>query len=116
MNWNRTRAARALVLAVVAALAAQVGAGVAAGSTPEAAGKEPTLNGVVNVNTATVEELQLLPGIGEARAQAVVDMRKKRGGFKSVDELLEVKGIGPSGLQRLRPHVTLTGRTTARAN
>lgn len=74
----------------------------------------PKLVGVVNVNTASVEELQLLPGIGEARARAVVDARKRLGGFKSVEELQEVKGIGAASLERLRPHVSLQGKTTAR--
>jgi competence protein ComEA len=69
--------------------------------------------GVVNVNTASADELQLLPGIGEARAAAIVDIRKARGGFKSVDELTEVKGIGDAMLENLRPHVVLQGKTTA---
>jgi competence protein ComEA len=74
----------------------------------------PKLVGVVNVNTASVEELQLLPGIGEARARALVEARKRRGGFGSLDELKEVKGIGDASLVRLRPHVSLQGKTTAR--
>jgi len=41
-------------------------------------------------------------------------MRKQRGGFKNVDDLLEVKGIGEAMLEKMRPHVTLTGKTTAR--
>jgi len=73
----------------------------------------PTLAGVVNINTASREELQLLPGVGEVRAVAIVAMRKERGGFKGVDDLLEVSGIGDAMLERLRPHVTLTGKTTA---
>jgi competence protein ComEA len=72
------------------------------------------LTGVVNVNTASVEELQLLPGIGEARAEALIALRKQRGGFKSVDELRDVKGIGEAGLAKLRPFVSLDGKTTAR--
>lgn len=72
------------------------------------------LQGKVNVNTATAEELQLLPGIGEARARALIATRKQRGGFKSVDELVEVKGIGATGLARMRPYVSLSGKTTAR--
>lgn len=71
--------------------------------------------GVVNVNTASAEELQLLPGVGEARAAAILELRKQRGGFDSVDELTDVKGIGPAMLERMRAHVTLLGRTTARS-
>lgn len=72
------------------------------------------LVGVVNVNTASAEELQLLPGVGEARADAIVKARKARGGFKSIDQLVEVKGIGQVLLEDLKAHVTLSGKTTAR--
>ncbi len=67
--------------------------------------------GVVNVNTASLEELQTLPGVGEARARAIVAERQARGGFQSVDELLEVRGIGPANLERLRPYARVTGKT-----
>lgn len=73
----------------------------------------PRLVGAVNINTATPEQLELLPGIGEVRARAVVELRKQRGGFKSVDELTEVKGIGDVALERLRPFVRTEGKTTA---
>jgi comEA protein len=73
----------------------------------------PRLVGTVNINTATPEQLELLPGIGESRARAVVAMRKQRGGFKSVDELTEVKGIGEIALEHLRPFVRTEGKTTA---
>jgi competence protein ComEA len=79
-----------------------------------AAESKPGLSGVVNVNTASREELQLLPGVGEVRAVAIVARRKQQGGFKQVDDLLEVSGIGTAMLERLRPHLTLTGKTTAR--
>ncbi len=103
------RSPRSSILAWIAALGLVVAASVA-----EAAESSPGLTGVVNVNTATLEELQLLPGVGEARARSIVAARKQRGGFKRVDDLLEVKGIGEAGLNRLRPHVTVQGRTTAR--
>ena len=74
----------------------------------------PALRGVVNVNTATIVELQLLPGVGEARAAAIISTRKSRGGFKSVEELVEVRGIGDALLENLRPFVRLSGKTTAR--
>ena len=74
---------------------------------------DASLTGIVNVNTATVDQLVLLPGIGESRANAMIQARKQRGGFKSVDELLEVKGIGEAGLAKLRPHVAVQGKTTA---
>jgi len=73
-----------------------------------------TLSGVVNVNTASAAELQLLPGVGESRARAIVSARAARGGFRQVDELVEVKGIGDVLLEQLRPFVALEGKTTAR--
>jgi competence protein ComEA len=72
------------------------------------------LDGVVNVNTANTEELQLLPGVGESRAKAILEIRKSRGGFKAVSELTKVKGIGDAMVEILRPYVTLSGKTTAR--
>lgn len=100
-----TRPLRALALALVVAL-------LAAAAAPAA--DDGRLVGVVNVNTATVEELQLLPGIGETRARAIVAARQQRGSFKSVDELVDVKGIGQASLARLRPFVRVDGKTTAR--
>jgi competence protein ComEA len=95
--------------AIVPALAASLGLALSA----LAAGEARQLEGVVNVNTASVEELQLLPGVGEARARAIVDLRKQRGGLKSLEDLLGVKGIGEASLDRLRPHVAFDGKTTA---
>jgi competence protein ComEA len=106
MGSRRRAAVRAL--AGLAALAA-----IALGMPALAADTAP--KGTVNVNTATLEELQLLPGVGESRARAMIEMRKQRGGFKSVDDLLEVKGIGAASLEKLRPYVTTEGKTTARA-
>ena len=101
--WQRVLAIAALLM-----LAGVAGPAVGAGS----AGAP---SGVVNINTASADELQLLPGVGKVRANAIVVMRKERGGFKSVDDLKDVKGIGDSMLDHIRPHVTLTGRTTARS-
>ena len=71
------------------------------------------ITGVVNVNSATADELTLLPGVGPAKAQAILEHRKAHGAFKRVEDLGAVKGIGDKALERLRPHVTLDGKTTA---
>ena len=106
---HRFRSVRALVPALLVACAVALAA--SAGLAADAASK---LTGVVNVNTATEAQLQLLPGIGEARAQALIALRKQRGGFKGLGELREVKGIGEAGLERLRPFVRFEGKTNAR--
>jgi competence protein ComEA len=59
----------------------------------------------VDLNTATLTDLDALPGVGPATAQAILDHRRSKGRFRSVDELLEVRGIGPSRLQALRKRV-----------
>lgn len=63
--------------------------------------------GPLDLNTATLDQLDALPGIGPATAQAILDERERRGGFRSVDELLDVRGIGPAKLDALRELVTV---------
>lgn len=63
--------------------------------------------GTVRINSAGAAELQRLPGIGPSMAQRIIDYRLQKGAFKSVDELNEVKGIGPAKLAKLRPFVSL---------
>jgi competence protein ComEA len=65
----------------------------------------------VNINTATKEELTSLKGVGEKRAQDIIDYRTKNGNFKSVDDLEKVPGIGPGLMKQIRPQVTTTGKT-----
>lgn len=80
-----------------------------AGAQPLIAGE---LRGALNLNTASVEQLILLPGVGEARAKAIVALRKQLGGFKRVEQLADVRGIGERSLERLRPYLVLKGETT----
>jgi competence protein ComEA len=75
----------------------------------------------LDINRATVEELQRLPGIGEVLARRVVERRRARGSFSTVEDLLEVKGIGEKRLNSLRPLILVgnqsqvPGRTTKSA-
>ena len=62
---------------------------------------------VVNINTATADELKALPGIGPTKAQAIVDYRKENGNFKSVEDLKKVKGIGEAIFGKLKDEATV---------
>lgn len=63
----------------------------------------------VNINTATQTELETLRGIGPAKAKAIIDYRKKKASFKSVEDLQNVSGIGPATVQKLRKDITVSG-------
>ena len=67
---------------------------------------------VVNINTANKEELTSIKGVGDKRAQDIIDYRKKHGDFKSVDDLQKVPGIGSNFLKQIRSDVTVTGKTS----
>jgi competence protein ComEA len=79
----------------------------AAGGAPVAAGGGGAASsGPVHLNSATIEQLDALPGVGPVTAQKIVDYRQEHGGFKSVDDLDAVPGIGPARLENLRGLVT----------
>ena len=66
-----------------------------AGEIPEGeTRKEATKEGKVNINTATVEELKTLKGVGEKKAEAIIEYRKKNGSFQTKEDLMKVRGIG----------------------
>ncbi|GGD71772.1 ComEA family DNA-binding protein [Paenibacillus nasutitermitis] len=67
-----------------------------------------TADGKINLNRATAAELDALPGIGEAKARAIVADREKNGPFRSVDDLLRVKGIGPKLLEKMKASIVVT--------
>jgi competence protein ComEA len=67
--------------------------------------------GVVNLNEATAEELEALPGVGPAKARAIVEHRHAHP-FRKAEDLTKVKGFGRKTFGKLRPYITLSGRTT----
>lgn len=75
------------------------------GAATPAPGSDATADASINLNTATVDELDTLPGIGPVTAAAIVAWRDSNGAFDSVDQLLEVDGIGPARLDKLRNRV-----------
>jgi competence protein ComEA len=98
---------------VVATLVAFALAAVFASAPALAAGK-PIPAAKVNVNTATVQQLTTLPGIGPKLAARIVEYRQHSGQFRATQELLNVKGIGEKNFQKIQPHV-LVGDAPARA-
>jgi competence protein ComEA len=73
-----------------------------AGASGAGAGASGVPTGPVHLNSATIEQLDALPGVGPVTAQKIVDYRQKHGAFSSVDELDAISGIGPARLEQLR--------------
>lgn len=66
----------------------------------------------VNINTASAAELQLLPRVGPAVAARIVEFRESQGAFKSIEELMRVRGVGEKTFDLLKPYLTTEGQTT----
>lgn len=71
-----------------------------------------TVTTPINVNTATSAELEKLPGVGPAMALRIVEYRQKNNGFKKIEDLMQVKGIGEKTFLKLKPLVTITPART----
>jgi len=123
IDTNRARIAAGAGLCLAAALLLPGLAGAGGKAKPHAPKQAPAAapqkaaetgdaaKQVVNVNTATEEELCFLPGVGPKKAQAIIGLRQKAP-FKSAKELVKVKGIGPKSLKKLAPFVAVSGPTT----
>jgi competence protein ComEA len=66
------------------------------------------ISGLVNLNTATLQELDTIPGVGPVTAQRILDHRRRIGRFTSIDQLLDISGIGPKTLEKIRPQVSVS--------
>jgi competence protein ComEA len=77
------------------------------GATPGLAVGGTTSGGVVSLNSADLAALEAIPGIGPVKAAAILQYRDEAGSFSTVEELLDVTGIGPATLESIRPYVTI---------
>jgi competence protein ComEA len=62
---------------------------------------------IVNLNTATAEQLDVLPGVGPRTAARIIEYRQKNGGFKKIEEIMNVRGIGEKGFLRMKNQLTV---------
>lgn len=99
--------AASMAAAQDAAKPQQTVAGVSAptGGKKSASSRKATAQSPVNINTATLEELQTLPGIGPSVSKRIVDYRQKNGAFKKPEDLMNVRGIGEKSFLKLKPLV-----------
>jgi competence protein ComEA len=77
-----------------------------------AAAAGPVAAGQVNINSASVEQLALLPRIGPSVAQKILEFRQENGPFKSAADLMLVRGIGEKTFEQLKPYLAVSGETT----
>ena len=72
-------------------------------------GSQNQADGRIDINTASAEQLQLIPGIGEVLAQRIIDYRTEHTAFTSVEELMEISGIGQAKFAQMKPYVKIGG-------
>jgi competence protein ComEA len=65
---------------------------------------------IVNLNTATVKDLEMLPGVGTKTAERIIEYRTKKGPFKKIEELMNVQGIGEKNFLKLKPQLTVAAK------
>jgi competence ComEA-like helix-hairpin-helix protein len=109
----------ALIVAVlfaftVAPVLAQQAAQPAKPATAEKAPKpaKPAVTGKLNINTATAEQLEMLPGVSAKKAQALIDYRTKNGNFKNIEDLRKVPGIKQKKVDKVKAYLIFDGATT----
>ena len=77
--------------------------------------EQSALTGKININTATADQLNMLPGVGPAKSQALVNYRTKNGNFKNIEDLQKVPGIKQKKIEKLKQYIIFEGETTLKA-
>ena len=101
------------MIRIVIAVLLVLGLGVATGAAQDTPRRSPATSSAsssapVNLNTASVAQLETLPGIGKATAERILEYRQKNGSFKKVEDLMNVRGVGEKSFLKLKPLVTVT--------
>jgi len=96
-----------MIMAAVAAIALSASALSAQTKTP-APKPAATAAAPVNLNTATAEQLATIPGVGPRMAERIIDYRQKNGGFKKIEDLMNVSGVGEKSFLKMKPLITVT--------
>jgi competence protein ComEA len=102
-----------LLVGVLMVLALALPGAQAQEKTAEKAKPAASASSPINLNTATVAQLETLPGIGSRTAQLIVEHRQKSGGFKKIEELMNIKGIGEKSFLKIKPLVTVGDKAGA---
>ncbi len=94
---------------LIAAIAAIALSAAAAGAQGRATAPKTTATAVapVNLNTATLDQLATIPGIGAKTAERIIEYRKTNGGFKKVEDLMNVRGVGEKSFLKMKPLITV---------
>jgi len=96
-----------ITLAALVILGSLPGAALAQDKEKPAAKAAAPAPAVVNLNSASQAQLETLPGVGAAAAKRILEYRQKNGGFKKIEELMNVKGIGEKSFLKLKPFITV---------
>ena len=100
-----------IMMAAIVAIAVSATA-LSAQSKAPAAKTVATAAAPVNLNTATAEQLASIPGVGPKMAERIIEYRQKNGGFKKVEDLMNVSGVGEKSFLKMKPLITVTAPAT----